>query len=176
MKRVAIWIAAFTFIVATVWAEGEIPNGGFEGDAPNYFSSGGTSTTAVLSWATDESRTGGHSLKIVKTAADGNAYWESEDLYRYWSVYVGANVGMEVGAWVKLDGANTSPAAEADKIQLIFNFYDAFGQNLLGAPLVLDVPQTTASTGWVEVKSTDPISIPIRADEITVKFLFNNSA
>ena len=168
MKRVAISISALAFLLSTAFGA-QIPNGGFEGDAPNYFSSGGTSTTAVASWATDEWRTGGHSVKIVKSAADGDAYWASEDLLRYWSVGAGVNVAMEVGAWVKLSGVNINPANATEEIQLIFNFFDAFGQDLLGEALVLAVPQTAAATGWVEVKNAVLISFPVRTDDITVK-------
>jgi len=153
-----------------------LPNGGFEGTTPNWFSTGGTSTTAVEEWSTDEWRTGGHSLKITKSASDGTASWVSEDLYRYWSVFVGQNVGMEVGAWVKLDGVNTNPANDDEKIQLVFNFLDENGTDLLGAPLVLDVPQTAASTDWVEVKSATPISFPVTVAKITTEFRFGSSA
>lgn len=155
---------------------GGLPNGGFEGDTPNYFTTGGTSTTADISWSTAESRTGGHSLKISKTSSDGTASWLSDDLYRYWSVFVGQNVGMEVGAWVKLDGVNTNPSSDDEKIQVIFNFLDENGDDLLGAPYVIDVPQTSASTDWVEVKSTDPLSFPVTVSQITTEFKMGSAA
>ena len=118
--KTAKCLFGIVFLIANLW--GQLDNPGFEGDEPNYFSKDGTSTTADLSWAVDEYRTGGRSLKIVKGSADGTASWISDDLYRFWSIYVGQNVGMEVGAWVKLDGVNTSPASGDDKVQLIFNF------------------------------------------------------
>jgi hypothetical protein len=158
------------------WLFGNIPNPGFEGDEPNYFSPGGTSPTADISWATNEYRTGGHSLMISKPNADGTASWISEDLYRYWSVYVSADVGMEVGAWVKLDGVNTNPANDDEKIQVIFTFLDENGADLLGAPYVIDVPQTSASTGWIEVKSTDPLSFAVTVTAITAEFKFGSAA
>ncbi|HCK99740.1 MAG TPA: hypothetical protein DHW42_06525, partial [Candidatus Marinimicrobia bacterium] len=152
------------------------PDGGFEAVNPNYWNTGGTSSTADIIWATDESRTGGHSLKIVKTNSDGTAIWQSDDLYRYWSCFVEPNKGMEVGAWVKTQGVNTSPAND-EKIQVIYNFYSAAGVNLLGAPLALDVPQVDAnSDGWVEVKSTDLLSFPVTVDSITVSFQFGANA
>ncbi|UCD38703.1 MAG: T9SS type A sorting domain-containing protein, partial [Fidelibacterota bacterium] len=150
---------------------------GFEGDTPNYFKSGkDDGSTATLGWATDESRTGGHSIMIAKSAADGKAYWESDDLFRYWSAGASANVGMEVGAWVKLSGVNTSPAADSEEVHIIFTFLDANGNDMAGGPLVLEVPQTTASTGWTEVKSTAPISFPIKVDDIKFKFMMGKSA
>ncbi|MDP4174048.1 MAG: hypothetical protein Q8933_08785, partial [Bacteroidota bacterium] len=42
--------------------------GGFESDLPSYWKMG-KQTGATLSWATDQSRSMGRSLKIVKTAA-----------------------------------------------------------------------------------------------------------
>ncbi len=161
------------FLITTLW--GQLDNPGFEGDKPNYFNKGGTSTTAVLSWD-NTGRTGPRSLKIVKPNEDGTASWISEDLYRFWDVFVGQNVGMEVGAWVKLDGVNTSPASDGEKIQIIFHFLDAANIDLLGGPLVLDVTQDQASTGWVEVASTTPLSFPVTVDKITVDVVSNTSA
>jgi hypothetical protein len=151
-------------------------NGSFEGTLPNYFSSGGSSPTAALNWATDEYRTGGHALQIVKPNGDGDAYWASEDLYRFWSVYVGQNVGMEVGAWVKLSGVNVNPTSDDEKIQLVFHFLDESGTELLGAPLILDVPQDQADTDWMEVVSTTPLSFPVTVDDIEVEFRMGAAA
>ena len=167
-------VLGILFLITTLW--GQLDNPGFEGNEPNYFSTGGTSTTAVLSWATDQYRTGGRSLKIVKGSADGSASWVSDDLYRFWDVFVGQDVGMEVGAWVKLDGVNTSIASNDDKIQLIFRFLDATDIDLLGGPLVLDVPQDQASTEWLEVVSATPLSFPVTVDKITIEVKSNNDA
>ncbi len=173
MKNVKIGFITLLFLTLTF---GQLLNPGFEGDEPNYFSKGGTSSTAVLSWATDEYRTGGHALKIVKSNEDGTASWISEDLYRFWDVFVGQNVGMEVGAWVKLDGVNTSPASDGEKIQLIFQFLDAADTDLLGGPLTLDIPQDQANSGWVEVVSTTPIAFPVTVDKITFEVKSNTNA
>jgi hypothetical protein len=163
-------------VAKAVIVDGGLPNAGFEGSQPNYFDPVGTSPTADVSWGTDESRTGGHSLKISKSSGDGTAAWSSIDLYRYWSIYVGQNVGMEVGAWVKLDGVNTNPSSDDEKVQVVFNFLDENGADLLGAPYVIDVPQTSGSTGWVEVKSTDPLSFPVTVSSITTEFRMGSSA
>ncbi len=176
MKRVAIIIAVFTFMASMAWGGEDIPNGGFEGTTPNYFSSGKhDSSTAVMSWATDTSRTGGHSLKIVKTDTKGNAYWKSEDLFRYWSIFVGPYVGFQLGAFVKLEGVNTIIPDDSAKIQLIFNIYNAAGTNMLGGPYVIDVDQTNASTGWVEVKS-GTFSFPVEMKKITAELRFGEKA
>ncbi len=164
------------FLVISTFALANLSNGGFEGDEPNYFSPGGTSSTADIVWGDTEYRTGGRSLEINKANADGTASWVSEDLYRFWSIYVGADVGLQVGAYVKLDGVNINPANEDEKIQLIFNFLDENGADLLGAPYVIDVPQTEASTGWVEVASIDPLSFSVTVSSITAEFKFGSGA
>ena len=159
-----------------VTADNDFLNGDFDGDAPNYFGPAGTSLTADVNWATDESRTGAHSLGITKANADGTASWVSEDLYRFWSVFVGQDVAMNVGAWVKLDGVNTDPATDDDKVQVIFNFLDENGVDLLGAPLALDVPQDQANTGWVEIMTPFPVSFPVTVTSITTEFKFGSGA
>jgi hypothetical protein len=128
-----------------------------------------------LSWATDEYRTGGRSLKIVKTTKNHPASWVSEDLYRFWDIYVGENVGMEVGAYVKLHGVNVLPTDDAGKIQIIFQFLDAADVDLLGGPLVLDVDQSNVIAD-VLVVSTTPISFPVRVEKITAEVRMNANA
>ena len=160
------------FHVERAYASEDLSNSGFEGDEPNYFSPG-PATDAVLSWATDEYRTGGRSLKIVKTTTNHPASWVSEDLYRYWSVFVGQDIGMEVGAWVKMVNVAQGPAADA-KAQLIFHFLDAADNDLLGGPLALDLPgNVSTTTDWIEIKSTTPLSFPVTVDKITVEVVFN---
>ncbi|MGA7161854.1 MAG: hypothetical protein WBZ48_12680, partial [Bacteroidota bacterium] len=41
--------------------------GGFEGTLPSFWNVGNQPTNATLTWATDQSRSLGHSLKITKT-------------------------------------------------------------------------------------------------------------
>jgi len=153
-----------------------LPNASFEGDTPNYFGTAGTSPTADAHWSMDEYRTGMHSLGITKPEADGTASWISEDLYRFWSVFTGQNVAMNVGAWVKLTGVNTDPATDDERVQVIFNFLDENGGDLLGAPLILDVPQDQANTGWVEIVSPFPLSFPVTVTAITAEFKFGDGA
>ena len=172
--KIAKYLFGIVFLITSLW--GQFANPGFEGDEPNYYSKAGTSATAELTWAVDEYRTGTRSLKIVKSSADGTAVWESEDLYRYWSPGAGADVAIEFGGWVKLDGINTSPTTDDEKVQLSFQFVDASGNDMLGAPLVLDVPQDQSSTGWVEVKSSTPVSFPVGISRITADFVFGANA
>ena len=132
---------------------------------------------ATLTWATDEYRTANYSLKIEKTGTDaGISRWFAADLYRYWDVFVGTDIGTELGAWVKTSGVNTNPSSDAEKIQLKFTFFTA-GVDILGAPVILDVDQSTAtSTGWMEVKNTFALAPSQLADSIRVEFIFGNDA
>ena len=61
MKRIANLLLIFIFTGSLSWAQEGIANGGFERNNPNYFSKGGSSTSAIVSWGTDQWRTGGHS-------------------------------------------------------------------------------------------------------------------
>ncbi|MGA2625103.1 MAG: hypothetical protein ABSF91_14690, partial [Bacteroidota bacterium] len=47
--------------------------GGFEGTLPSYWTIGNTPGGDTLSWATDQSRSLGHSLKIIKPAATADS-------------------------------------------------------------------------------------------------------
>jgi len=154
-----------------------LPNAGFEGDEPNYFNAGGgTSETAMTLWSTDEYRTGMHSIGIDKPNADGTAFWASDDIARYWQVNSGPDVAVYYGAWVKLDGVNIDPADDTEKIQLVFHFMDDDGTDLLGEPLILDVPQDAATTEWMEVIAPFPLSFPVNVADIFVEFKFGENA
>jgi len=135
------------------------------------------SAGATLTWATDEYRTANYSLKIVKTGTDaGVSRWYAADLYRYWDVFVGTDIGTELGAWVKTSGVNTNPSTDAEKIQLKFTFFKA-GVDILGGPVVLDVDQTSAtSAGWMEVKNDFTLAPSQLADSIRVEFVFGAEA
>ena len=174
-KRIltVVFMLVLFFTASTVIGQNLIPNPGFEGLTANYWTANPGSGTA--SWATDEARTPNYSLKITSTSGSTDS-WKSANIYNYWSVGAGANVDMEVGAWIKTSGVNTSPATDADKIQLSFTFYNG-GVDLLGGPLVLDVDQSAAtSTGWMELKNTSALSVAQGIDSVIVEFQFGSGA
>lgn len=173
MKEVKM-LGALILTLSFMWGQGL--NGGFESGEPNYFNAGGTSMTADVVWSMDEYRTGMHSLGIMKPNADGTAGWMSEDLSRYWAIFSGPDVATYYGAWVKLDGVNTEPADDSEKIQISFTFMDDDGTDLLGQPLVLDVPQDLASTGWVEIIAPFPLSFPVNVADINAEFMMGENA
>ncbi len=76
------------------------------------------------------------------------ARWISGNQVRYWVSEIASGVDIKVGAWVKTSGVNTSPATEAEKWQLKYWFYNATGALIGGAPFVLDLDQSAASTAW----------------------------
>ena len=168
--------AFLLFAVSSVFGQNLVPEvtAGFEGGIANYFAkdAGG----ATLTWAKDEYRTANYSLKIEKTGTGTASRWHASDLYRYWDVFVEPDVGMVIGGWVKTMGVNTNPASDAEKIQLKFTFFNG-GVDILGAPVVLDVDQTSAtSADWVEVKNNFALAPDQTADSIRVEFVFGADA
>ncbi len=167
---------ALVMLATSAFLFANLAGGGFESAEPNYFNSGGSSATAVLNWDTGQYRTGMHSIAIMKPDADGDAYWMSEDLSRYWAVFSGPDVATYYGAWVKLDGVNIDPMDDTEKIQLIFTFMDDDGTDLLGAPLILDIPQDAATTEWMEIIAPFPLSFPVNVADIFVEFRMGDNA
>ncbi len=136
-----------------------LSNGGFEVMKPAYWDP----TGAGASWSTEQARTPGWSLKL---SGAGEASWTMSEAVRNWvpGIPGGDNPELVVGAFVWTSGVNTSPATDAEKFQLVFEFFDApGGTDLLGGPLVIDVPQDGATTGgWVEIsnESLGAIALP----------------
>jgi hypothetical protein len=121
--------------------------GGFESGKPSLWNAEG-GTGATLTWATDQKRSGTHSLKIVKTGTGSTARWISGNQVRYWVDKIGKGVDVKLGAWVRTSGVNTSPANADAKWQLKFWFYDSAGAVIGGAPFALDVDQSVATKDW----------------------------
>ncbi|TVQ09146.1 MAG: hypothetical protein EA364_14445, partial [Balneolaceae bacterium] len=126
-----------------------LSNGGFETDRPAYWTPSG----AGAEWSTEQNRTPNYSLKL---SGSGETSWTMEEAVRNW---VGGIPGagtpeIIIGGWVYVMGVNTNPTTDAAKFQLIYEFYDENGVDVLGAPVVLDIPQSTANSGgWVELSS-----------------------
>ena len=59
--------------------------GGFEGSLPAFWTMGNQPANSTLTWATDQSRSLGHSLKITKTATSDTAAWVSTNMCDIWS-------------------------------------------------------------------------------------------
>src|SRR5690606_1512954 len=91
----------------------------------------------------------------------GEASWVMAEAVRNWVPAFPADAvvvpEIELGGWVWTEGVNTAPASDDEKFQLVFEFFEDATQavNVLGAPVVLDVPQDAETTGgWVDLSST----------------------
>ncbi len=135
-----------------------LSNGGFEVLKPAYWEA----TGAGAAWSTEQARTPGRSLKL---SGAGEASWQQAEAVRNWvpGIPGGDNPELVVGGFVWTDGVNTGPASDADKFQLVYEFFDApGGTDLLGGPLVIDVPQATPTTGgWVEISNASQGAITL---------------
>src|SRR5208283_5019194 len=105
--------------------------GGFEGTLPSYWNIGNQPTSSTLTWATDQFRSMGHSLKITKTATSDTAAWISSNMCDIWSPTMNANVDILLGAYVKTSGVNTAPSTDDQKWYVAYTFYDS-AQTLIG--------------------------------------------
>jgi hypothetical protein len=122
--------------------------GGFEQTLPSFWSIGSQPSGSTLSWATDQSRSMGHSLKITKSVTSDVAVWKSDNMCDIWSPTNSKNVDILVGAYVKTLGVNTNPATDDERWYIVYTFYDS-AQVLIGQTM-LPIDQSVAtSTGWV---------------------------
>ena len=168
MKRTLLLAAALGFAaVAPASAQdmtaNKLSDGGFETDAPSYFVPSGPGAT----WSTARAHSGTHSLAL---SGAGAASWTQAEVIRNWTDKFPANTALTLGAWVYTEGVNTDPADDAAKFQMAFTFRDADGADLLGQDVVVDLPQTAASTdGWVNVSSAavGDITLPRDATSVT---------
>ena len=143
-------------------ATNRLADGGFEAPAPSYWSPSGAGAT----WSTAQAHSGTHSLAL---SGAGAASWTQAEVVRNWVDRFPATNALTLGAWVRAEGVNTNPASDADKYQIVYTFRDAAGADILGQPVVLDLPQTAATTGWVEVTTAGlgDIILPVDARSVT---------
>ncbi|HUI11313.1 MAG TPA: hypothetical protein VL221_13365, partial [Bacteroidota bacterium] len=150
--------------------------GGFEGTLPAYWTMGNQPAGATLTWATDQFRSMGHSLKITKTATSDTASWISKNMCDIWSPNVPKNVDILLGAFVKTSGVNTNPATNDAKWYVAYDFYDTAGVFIGETKLPLN--QTVAtSTGWVaDTNIAGQTVLPKTAYSLIVKFVGGKNA
>ena len=143
------FIAVSAVIPSAIFAQSQLNTvGSFEQTLPSYWTKGSEPSGATLSWATDESRSLGRSLKITKTATTSAASWTSLNMADLWAPYHNKDVDIKLGAWVKTSGVNTNPANDDAKWWISYAFYKQNG-DLIGETK-LPINQTTAtSAGWV---------------------------
>jgi hypothetical protein len=123
--------------------------GGFESTLPSFWNIGNQPTGATLSWATDQSRNMGHSLKIVKPAATtDSASWVSSNMCNIWSPQNPSGVDILLGAYVMTQGVNTNPVTDDQKWYVAYSFWDSAGTLITTTKLPIN-QSTASSTGFV---------------------------
>ena len=157
-KSISVRLHPLGRFSGTVWMDDlkveklDIPGineiGSFEQTLPSYWTIGAEPSGSTLSWATDEFRSMGKSLKIEKAATTEAAMWESENMCDLWSEKHFANVDIKFGMYYKTSGVNTNPVNDNQKWYVSYSFYREDGSLIGDKKFELD--QSVASTtGWV---------------------------
>jgi hypothetical protein len=150
---------------------------GFESPLPSFWTKGSVPSGTTLTWATDQSRTMGHALKIEKPAATSDsAAWISENMADIWAPSFGKDVDILLGAYVKTQGVNTSPANNDGRWFVVYTFYDKNGALLNETRLPID--QTVAtSAGWMaDTNQVGETILSADATKLIVKFVAGKNA
>ncbi len=149
----------------------KLSDGGFEEANPSYWEPTGSGAT----WTEARSRTASRSLML---SGSGAAEWTMGEAVRNWTGRIAGNADLEVGAYVWTEGVNTNPASDAEKFQMVVEFFNAAGgTSLLSGPVVLDLPQTSATTGgWTRVSTADLGSIVLPSDALSARISFRKGA
>jgi hypothetical protein len=150
--------------------------GGFEGDLPSFWTKGHAPAGSTLSWATDESRSMGHSLKIMKDTTADSAAWISDNMCDIWSPQISKNVDIKLGAYVKTEGVNTSPANDDERWYISYAFWDSGGAFIGETKLPID-QSVASSSGWVaDTNDIGVTTLPVNAWTLIVKFVGGKDA
>jgi hypothetical protein len=149
---------------------------GFEGTAPAFWSTANQPAGSILTWATDQSVSMGHSIKITKSVTSDSAAWVSDNMCDIWSGTVTPNVDLLFGAWIKTQNVNTNPLSDDQKWWISYSFYDSAGV-LIGS-VKLPIDQSVAnSNGWVaDTTGVGDISLPKAAWKMIISFVGGKSA
>jgi hypothetical protein len=150
--------------------------GSFEQELPSYWMKGNEPAGATLSWATDQSKSMGRSLKIEKTGVGEAAYWESENMADLWAPFHNKDVDIFLGAYVKTNGVNINPATDDDKWYLEYSFYGKSGNEIGKIKLPID-QSTSTSAGWVaDTNDVGSVILPEDSYTTTIKFVAGANA
>jgi hypothetical protein len=122
--------------------------GDFEQTLPSFWFIGNQPGGSTVTWATDQSRSMGHSLKITKTATSDSAAWTSYNMADIWSPQMSKNVDILLGAYVKTSGVNINPTTNDQKWYIAYTFYDSAAA-LIGQTKLPINQSVATSSGWV---------------------------
>ncbi len=150
--------------------------GGFEQSLPSYWNIASAPSGATLTWATDEYRSMGKSLKIEKSATSDSAMWESENMCDLWSEKTFKDVDINLGMYYMTSGVNTNPANDDEKWYVTYTFYDSVDAVIGVKKFELD--QSVASTGGWVADTTDigEISLPENSWKTIIRFVGGKDA
>jgi hypothetical protein len=150
--------------------------GSFEQSLPSYWTKGAEPDGSTLSWATDEFRSMGRSLKIEKNVTTEAAMWESENMCDLWSEKHFKNVDIKFGLYYMTSGVNTNPANDDQKWYVSYSFYDSAG--VLIGEKKFDLDQSAASTsGWVaDTTAVGEIVLPEDSWKTIIRFVGGKDA
>ncbi len=144
--------------------------GSFEQELPSYWSKGAEPSGSTLSWATDEFRSMGRSLKIEKTATSETAMWFTENSVDMWAPFLQKDVDMLIGAYVKTEGVNTNPSNDDERWWISYTFYDSAGVLIGETKLPIDQSAAT-SNGWVaDTNDVAETVLPREAYKLEITF------
>jgi hypothetical protein len=150
--------------------------GGFESDLPSYWMKG-KQAGATLSWATDQSRSMGRSLKIVKQAATADSvYWVSENMVDLWSPMINQGVDMLLGAFVRTDSVNTNPSGEDAKWWISYTFWDSTGALIGEVKLPIDQSKASSTDWMADTNQVGQTILPRNARTLIIKFVAGKNA
>ncbi|MDE3056375.1 MAG: T9SS type A sorting domain-containing protein [Bacteroidota bacterium] len=181
MKRrlLFLWWGIATAILSTavLAQEGALNTiGGFESSLPSYWTIGNQPSGSTVSWATDQYRSLGHSLKITKSTTSDSASWVSENMCDLWSPQHYKNVDILLGAYVKTSGVNTNPASNDAKWYIAYTFYDSAGA-LIGQTKLPVNQSVGTSSGWVaDTNDVGATILPRDAWKTIVSFVGGKNA
>ena len=150
--------------------------GSFEQQLPSYWTRGNEPSGTTLSWATDQFRSMGHSLKIEKTSTGDSASWISENMCDLWSDKHFKNVDIKFGMYYMTSGVNTNPTTDDQKWFVSYSFYREDG-SLIGEKK-FELDQSVASTtGWVaDTTAVGEISLPEDSWTTIIRFVGGKDA
>ena len=182
MKRHTLFTGALLLVLLTaIGAFGQPATvntvGGFEGSLPSFWTKGNEPGTSTLSWATDQFSSLGHSLKIAKPSSTADsAAWISQNMTGIWSPQHLKNVDILLGAYVKTENVNTSPANADETWWISYSFWDSAGAFIGETKLPIDQTAAT-STGWIaDTNGVGETILPKDSWTTIVKFVAGKNA
>ena len=176
-SKISKWCISILFILLIqipLLAQGSVTQiGSFEQDLPSYWTKGSEPGGSTLEWATDQSYSLSRSLKITKDATpDAAAMWTSENMCDNWTPKLNANEQFQLGAFIKTENVNTSPANDDAKWMIKYTYLDQSGLLIGEVPIELD--QSVATSDWMEV--SDSVTLPSEAYTVIIDLIGGKDA